>query len=458
MPWDSTRLVWATLTLEANRLPSLVQKKVLCAAEDVAVAEPQFTADGRYLVYISDARGWNMLYRYDLQSGAHRPLTRLPTDDAKDQAAEAGRPAWQQGVRSYSISADSRWIFFARTHHAFTQLWRVSIEGNDEKPVTSALAHYTHLIQPTIAVHNNRLAAIVAASDIPTHIVSVDLHGGAPERIHAYSTAERVATDLFSRPEPLQWRAPNGDMVYGLFYPPHNPAFHSSGKPPLMVLVHGGPTSQTPATYNPQVQFFTTRGFSVLVVNYRGSTGYGKAYLKQLRGNWGIYDVEDTVSGAQHLVQTGQVDPKRLVVMGGSAGGFTTLLCLIHHPGFFRAGVCLYGVSNLFTLAADTHKFEERYLDSMIGPLPETAHLYRERSAIFHIDKIQDPLAIFQGDIDRVVPREQSDSIVESLRRRGVPHEYHLYAGEGHGWRKSETVEHFYTAVMRFLRQYVLFS
>lgn len=451
MPWDATRLVLASLASEGNRLPTITHQKVLYAQEDVAVTEPQFTPDGRYLIYISDQTGWNTLYRYDLQNGEHRLLVDMPQ-------AEVGRPAWQQGVRSYTISSDGKWIFYACSQNGFTRLWRVSVEGKDAEPVSSVVDRYTYLIQPAVAPQRNRLAAIVAASNIPTRLVSFGLNTTNDERIHARSTAERIEAERFSQPESIQWQAANGDTVYGLFYPPHNPAFHCSGKPPLIVLVHGGPTSQTPATFNPQAQFFATRGFGVLVVNYRGSTGYGKEYLKKLRGNWGLYDVEDTVSGAQYLVKANRVDPERLVVMGGSAGGFTVLLCLIRHPGFFKAGICLYGVSNLFTLAADTHKFEARYLDSLVGPLPEAAHLYRERSAIFHADKIQDPLAVFQGDIDRVVPREQSDSIVESLRRRGIPHEYHLYPGEGHGWRKSETVEQFYTAVIRFLRQYVIFS
>lgn len=450
MPWDGTRLVLGTLTDCDDCMPQLRRQEVLRADEDVSVVEPQFTPDGRYLIYVSDASGWYNLYRYDLEAGEHRPLT---TDQA-----EVSRPAWIQGVRSYSISGDGRRVLYARSRDAFTSLWSVSVEGGDAAPAGSALERYTYLIQPAIAPRNNRLAVIATASEIPLRVLGVDLDGTAVVRIHARSTAERVPAELCSQPEPVQWPAADGDTVYGLFYPPHNPDFHSSGKPPLIVLVHGGPTSQVPAAYSAQIQFFTTRGFGVLAVNYRGSTGYGKEYMKKLRGTWGLYDVEDTVGGARYMVEIGRADPERLVVMGGSAGGFTTLLCLVQHPGFFRAGVCLFGVSNLFTLAADTHKFEERYLDSMVGPLPETAALYRERSAVFHADKIQDPVAVFQGEIDRVVPKDQSETIVESLRRRGVPHEYHLYPGEGHGWRKSETIEQYYTAVMRFLRQYVIFS
>jgi dipeptidyl aminopeptidase/acylaminoacyl peptidase len=177
-----------------------------------------------------------------------------------------------------------------------------------------------------------------------------------------------------------------------------------------------------------------------------------------LRGKWGLLDVEDAVGGAQYLVDAGLADAERLVIMGGSAGGYTVLKALVDHPGFFCAGLCLFGVSNMFTLAADTHKFEERYLDSMLGPLPEAARIYRERSPIFYADQIVDPIAVFQGEEDRVVPKAQAETIVASLRQRGVPHEYHLYPGEGHGWRKRETIEAFWKTVDAFLRQYVIFA
>jgi dipeptidyl aminopeptidase/acylaminoacyl peptidase len=180
--------------------------------------------------------------------------------------------------------------------------------------------------------------------------------------------------------------------------------------------------------------------------------------MDMLRGHWGICDVEDAISGARHLIDTGQAHADQLVIMGGSAGGFTVLQAMVEQPTFFRAGVCLYGVANQFALAAETHKFEACYLDSMLGPLPEAAAIYRARSPIFHADRIVRPLAVFQGTDDTVVPQNQSDTIVASLKRRNVPHEYHLYSGEGHGWRKRETIEAFYTALDTFLRRYVIFA
>jgi dipeptidyl aminopeptidase/acylaminoacyl peptidase len=250
----------------------------------------------------------------------------------------------------------------------------------------------------------------------------------------------------------------DGGRVFGLYFSPHNDKYIGTGKPPLIVNIHSGPTSQVGNSFNPDAQFFTSRGYAYLEVNYRGSTGYGREYRNMLRGNWGIFDVQDAVSGAKHLASTGSVDEKRLVVYGSSAGGFSVLKALEDYPGFFKAGICLYGVSNQFTLAAETHKFELHYADTLLGPLPEAAHIYRERSPIFFADQIQDPVLLFQGDDDQVVPRSQSDELAASLRRRGVPHEYHVYSGEGHGFRKPENIEHLYQTIDRFLRQHVIYT
>jgi len=277
-------------------------------------------------------------------------------------------------------------------------------------------------------------------------------------RVVGRSGAETVPLEHLSEPQDISWDSEEGEPVYGLLYMPRGGRYECSGEPPLVVIVHGGPTGQSTAGYSASAQFFTTRGYAVLEVNYRGSTGYGRNYRNKLRGMWGVHDVDDAVTGARHLAGRGLVDPDRMVIMGGSAGGYTVLQALVSYPGTFKAGLCLYGVTNLFTLAADTHKFEQHYLDSIVGQLPEEAERYRERSPIFSADRIVDPVAIFQGEDDRVVPVDQAETIVAALRRNGVPHEYHLYSGEGHGWRKSETIESFYESVSIFLRRHVLFA
>jgi dipeptidyl aminopeptidase/acylaminoacyl peptidase len=212
------------------------------------------------------------------------------------------------------------------------------------------------------------------------------------------------------------------------------------------------------AAFYPEVSYFTSRGYAVLQVNYRGSSGYGRVYRDKLRGNWGISDVEDSVSGAQYLVDQGLADRQRLAIMGGSAGGFTVLKAMEEHPDFFKAGVTSYGVSDIYTMATDTHKFEAHYMDLLVGKLPEATEIYRVRSPIFHLDKIKRPVAVFQGADDQVVVPSQSEEVVASLRRRGIPQIYHLYEGEGHGFHKPETLAHFYTAVEQFLSKYMIYG
>jgi dipeptidyl aminopeptidase/acylaminoacyl peptidase len=273
----------------------------------------------------------------------------------------------------------------------------------------------------------------------------------------ARSGGERCNAKELSRPEGLRWKVADGAEAYGLFYPPASATHAGIGKPPLLVQIHGGPTSQTRAGYSSGAQFYATRGYAVLVVNHRGSTGYGRAFMLAHAGTWGRVDVDDAVAGVKHLVQSGRVDGERVVITGGSAGGYTVLQAMIDAPDVFAAGIASYGIANQFTLVATTHKFELHYSDWLLGPLPEAAALYRERSPVFHAAKIKRPLAVFQGDQDKVVPKEQSDTIVKALQRSGAPHIYHVYAGEGHGWRKPETIQHYHETVEAFLRNYVLY-
>jgi dipeptidyl aminopeptidase/acylaminoacyl peptidase len=370
---------------------------------------------------------------------------------------EIAMPAWAQGLRAYAWSPDSRSIYYLRNEAGFSRLWVYDLGAGQARAVDSSLNDYTQLAQIAAAPQSGRLAFIASSSAVSERIVSWR-PGDAQAQVHRRSMGETIPAADLSIPRPVHWAAPDGSTVHGLYYPPASSRFTSSGLPPAIVDIHGGPTSQVKAGYNARAQFYATRGYACLEVNYRGSTGYGKPYMAALRGQWGILDVQDAVGGAQYLASAGLADARRLVIMGGSAGGYTVLKALVDHPGTFKAGICLYGVSNMFTLAADTHKFEERYLDSMLGPLPEAGAVYRERSPIFFADRIVDPIAVFQGEIDRVVPKAQSEEIVASLQRRGVPHEYHLYQGEGHGWRKRETIDAFYQAVDRFLRQYVIYA
>jgi dipeptidyl aminopeptidase/acylaminoacyl peptidase len=446
MPWDGTYLRMGELKTNEGSLPWIEKTITLAGGEDVSIFQPEFSPDGRFLAYVSDASGWWQLYIADLETGEHRQLTHT--------LAEHGLPAWVQGMRTYTFSYQGSELYFLRNQNGFVSLWRIDLANGQESQVPVKPA-YTAMedLCPT----PDGLALVASGGTIPDRVISLDL-SRATERIWKRSTPEELPSSAYSEPQAITWTGMDGGQVHGLYYPPANPQFEGIGQPPLVIKIHGGPTSQVRTFFNAQTQFFTSRGYAVLDVNYRGSTGYGRAYRNTLRGSWGIYDVQDAVSGARSLAEQGLVDGDRLVIMGGSAGGFTVLKALEDYPGFFKAGICLYGVSNQFTLAAETHKFEAHYTDTLLGPLPEASDLYRERSPIFFVDRIQDPIAIFQGEIDNVVPRKQSDEVAESLQRRNVPHIYHVYPGEGHGFRKAETIEHFAKAVDQFLKQYVIFA
>ncbi len=437
--------------------------------EDISVFQPEFSPDGRWLSYVSDESGFWQLYVREMQTGAVRRLTH--------DEAEYGGPAWVQGIRQYAWAHDSAAIYALRNFRSSVALWKIRIgDGTAEQfdlPTT-----WLRMISASPAADE---VALLASSPItPERALRVQFEGMTLDRradpeqpgvsivdaapvtqiVRRTSTESLVATEL-SEARPIQWTGPDGEVVHGNFYPPASDRFEGIGLPPLIVHVHGGPTGQAPLAYSDEMQFYATRGFAVLQVNHRGGTGYGKAYKDKHRLNWGIYDVIDAASGAQHLVDEGVVDAGKLVILGGSAGGYTVLQSLVDMPGFWKAGVCLYGISNQFTLVSETDlewKFESRYSEMLLGPLPEAAARYRDRSPLFHAERISDPVIVFQGDEDNVVPRSQSDSIVAILAQRGVPHEYHVYAGEGHGWRKPETIEAYLNATLKFLEKWVIYA
>ncbi|MGE5594973.1 MAG: prolyl oligopeptidase family serine peptidase [Hyphomicrobiales bacterium] len=454
MPWDGTELKVAHLEFPEHGMPRVARVESIAGGKDVSIFQPLFSPDGRALLYISDETGWSHVYWRDLESGETSRIT--------DGEGEFGEPAWNYGVRRMAITGGGRLVAL-RNAAGFARLV-VAPPGESPEDREDLHEGYSWLDWPAASTEHELVAFVASSGLQPPRVIVIDLGADqardselAPS-VRRRSSGETVPFAELSVPEPVAWTSFDGEQAYGLYYPPASTRFEAEGPAPLIVICHGGPTSQVRATWSGQAQFFATRGFGVLHVNYRGSTGYGRDYMLKLRENWGLYDVQDCKTGAEALVQRGLADGKRLVIMGGSAGGFTVLQSLVDVPGFYKAGICLYGVSNQFTLASDTHKFEERYSDSLLGPLPEAAARYRERSPLFHADRIVDPVALYQGAIDRVVVRSQSDSIAASLRARGVPHEYTVYEGEGHGWRKAETIEAFYQSVEKFLREYVIYS
>jgi dipeptidyl aminopeptidase/acylaminoacyl peptidase len=447
MPWDETELHLGEVAVESSGL-ALSSSIRIAPDENAAMMQPEFSPDGKTLAFLCDCDGWWQLYLYDLDSGEQRQLT--------EGAFEIGGPAWVQGTRAYVWKPDGSGLYAIRNQRGKMDLLDVGLNGAC-RPV-DAFKDYSHLAQPAIS-KTGALALLASSSRIPTRVVSWKSRTNSRPCIERHSAGERLRPNELAEMRPVSWPSEEASaQIHGNYYPPTNPDYRSEGKPPAIVVIHGGPTSQNTASYSAASQFFATRGFAVLEVNYRGSTGYGRDYRHALKGNWGVYDVEDAKTGAQYLADSGLADPDRVVIMGGSAGGYTVLQSLVENPGVFAAGICKYGISNLFALSMETHKFESRYNDALVGVLPDDADTFRARSPLFHAERIQDPVAIFQGGEDKVVPPNQAEMMVDVLEQRGVPHEYHLYEEEGHGWRRAETIEQFYEAALAFLKQYVIFS
>ena len=438
MPWDGTKLYLAELDAPAGSLNNV---KLLDGDENVPVFQPIFSRDGSQLAWLSNAGKLDQLKLLHLASGEVETLL---------QDRVMMPPAWVQGMHALAWSPDSKQIYFLENQLGQTNLRRFNL--NTREISTIDTTPYTHIEQPCVSV-KGEVALIAQSAAKPPRVLRI---ANGQTDVIARSQSEVLPVAFLSQPEAIAWQSSDGVTVHGLYYPPANPDFEAEGAPPVIVYIHGGPTSQVFDAFNLEADFFTSRGYGYFAVNYRGSTGYGRKYRDALRGEWGRVDLQDTIEGTQALIARGLADPARLIIKGGSAGGFTLLNALVHHPGFFKAGLCSYGVSNLFDL--DTHKFELHYNTSLVGELPAALKKYHAWSPVFHADKIRDAIAVFQGSDDKVVPPEHSESIVRVLKANHVPHEYKLYEGEGHGFRKKVNLIDYYETVDRFLKQYVIFS
>lgn len=449
MPWNSSALFLGKVIYTENGLPHLQQVRRVAGGPDKAVFQPEFSPDSKSLIYISDDTGFSHLYQQDIESGKLRALT-------TGEDFELGMPNWLQDMRTYCLAEGGRTIVTAVNRRGFIQLHEVDTESR-KMSLIEELRDFTQVNRVVASADGNRILVGASAWNKPATVIGLDLKTRST-RVFARSVDLQIPAEDLAKPQATTWRTDKLDECHGLFYAPTSSKYAcSTGKPPLVALIHGGPTAQATARFNLEVQFFTSRGFAVLAVNYRGSTGYGRAYMEKLNGRWGIADVDDAVFGLRHFADAGVIDGKRGVIMGGSAGGYTVLQTMVTEPEAFAAGISLYGIANQFALAKDTHKFEAHYNDTLLGPLPGAAQIYRERSPEFHAAKIKRPLAIFQGDQDKVVPKNQAEAIVKAVAKAGVPHIYHVYEGEGHGFRKAETIRHLYSAVEEFIKDYVLF-
>jgi len=445
MPWDATCLSLLTFTPDgAHRLEILDGD-----SQTYAITQPVFSPDGKTLAYLSDETGFSHVTLLDLETRQRRVVT--------SDAAEYSGPAWVAGLRYVAWLPDSRHILIRRSENALHTLWLLDTQTGQRTQLL-AKAGYTHYEQLSVRTSDGRAACIASATDKPQVVISFYPAPGAPLTVHARAVQTVFEPDALSVGQPIQWAGADGETVYGIYYPPASARFESDGLPPLIVHVHGGPTSQAFLRFEPEIQYWATRGYAVLALNFRGSAGYGRDYMRRLYGDWGGCDVDDAVSAADHLAAQGWIDRDKCVIYGGSSGGYAVLRALTLHAGKFRAGVNLYGVADQFALVRDTHKFERAYSDLLLGKLPAAASLYRERSPLFFADKIRDALIVFQGADDTVVPQNQSDGMVAAIRANGVEVEYHVYAGEGHGFRKPETLEQYLKAAQAFLERVVIYG
>ncbi len=448
--WDHPNMAWHGARLKLARFDSqtgaVSEERIIAGDANTPVMQPEFSPDGRWLSFIRGTAEWEDLVLLDLQSGDEHVLV-------QGDGFMLSEPAWIQGRRFYGWHFTSNRIYYLRSQESLFTLWQGELSGGRSTQIDTG--PYTFLDQLSVSPIRNEVAFIAAAPDIPSRIVRWDEDG-----LHtaAYSQPEMLPLEMISTPQPVQWNAEDGTAVYGNYYPPVNARYTGTGLPPAIINIHGGPTSQASLSYDGERTYFTSRGYGWLDVNYRGSTSYGRRYQTMLDGRWGDFDVEDAADGAQALVDLDLAEASQLVIRGSSAGGYTVLNSLVRYPGQYRAGICLYGIGNLFTLAMETHKFELHYNDRLIGVLPEARDKYYGWSALFHAERIRDPLALFHGSQDNAVPPAQSEEIARILQANGVPHLFQLYEGEGHGFRQEETIADYLRQTERFLQEQVLFA
>lgn len=416
MPWDGCELRLARVAADGT----LHDERRVAGGPEESIFQPAWSPDG-VLHFVSDRSGWWNLYRFD---GADDRCV-CPME------AEMAVPQWVFGATTYGfLSADL--AVGAWTRNGAWTLGTVALHSG---AVTAFAVPHTEIANVRVA--NGTVFYRGAAPTRPAALVALDPATGRADEFYAPEEVALAADDV-AVAEAITFPTGGGATARGFFYAPRNAAWTAPDdvRPPLLVVGHGGPTAAAANALDLKIQFWTTRGFAVLDVDYRGSTGFGRPYRDALKGQWGVADVEDCVAGARHLVARGLVDGARLAIRGSSAGGFTVLCALTFHD-VFRAGASYYGIGDLEALARDTHKFEAHYTDTLVGPWPERSDLYRERSPIHFVDRIACPLIVFQGLKDLVVPPSQAEAIVAALRARHLPVACITFPDEGHGFRDA---------------------
>ncbi len=457
MPWDAAELWVGCLELDGSR-PRVSDRRRVAGGRHggtangldrpVSACLPDWSPEG-WLWWCDDADEWWHLHAASApgrppEGAGDAPSTAVPGGGSAGE--ELGEPRWTAGGRRYGFTDDGR-VVAVISSQGLDSIWAIDPTSGERSrlpgPAFSAVE--------AVAVTGSTVVAIAGTADAPTSVWRIDLESGRATDLRP--TTSPLDPEWVSRPVPVSF--PTGasadggttEVAHALFYAPTSGdhVAPDGARPPLVVRIHGGPTAAARPEFSTSVQFWTTRGFAVADVNYRGSTGFGRAYRDRLLGNWGVVDVEDCLAVTRHLAAQGLVDGGRCVIRGGSAGGFTALAAVCNQSswgfdGAFAAACSLYGVTDLAALAADTHKFESRYLDGLVAPLPEGAEVYRARSPLFHADRLDRPVLLLQGTDDKVVPPAQAEVLVEALRSNGVEHRYVLFPNEGHGFHLSDTI------------------
>jgi dipeptidyl aminopeptidase/acylaminoacyl peptidase len=429
MPWDGTEL-WAADVLSDG---TLQKARLIAGGKDESIFQPAWSPDG-VLYFVSDKSGWWNIYRH--QNGTNECVCPME--------AEFGMPQWVFGMSTYAFLSETQ-IICAYNQIGVWHLAKLDLE-------TGLL---DKIKQPYDAVFglwgNSRKVVFNGASPKePRSLIQIDRLSLQHDVVRR--TSDKLADDGYlSLPEVIEFPTSEDRTAFAYYYAPKNRDFEppAGELPPLLVLSHGGPTGSTSTALNSGIQYWTSRGFAVVDVNYGGSTGYGREYRERLNGNWGIVDVDDCVNAATYLVERGLVDGARTAIRGGSAGGYTTFAALTFRD-YFQAGASYFGVSDIEILAKETHKFESRYMDNLVGSYPEEIELLHERSPIYHIDKLSSPMILFQGLEDRIVLPNQSEMMVEALKKRGIPVAYLPFEGEQHGFRQAKNIVRARTAELFF--------